>query len=150
MEVSTPWHEVILNICGTNPNDRDVNITIRWSHQSPWKAIAQVFPRFFQTHPLCGGWWGKNLFWEDLWWGKQPLCLQYSSLFKVVIPKNLPISIILGISPFLYHNLNFCNNLTDSKITDLKRLMSSLFRLVPINLKNKSLIIILFSSFLSH
>lgn len=51
MEVSTPWHEVILSICGTNPNDWDVNITIRWSHQSPWKAIAQVFPRFFQhTH----------------------------------------------------------------------------------------------------
>ncbi|RVX05595.1 Transposon TX1 uncharacterized 149 kDa protein [Vitis vinifera] len=65
-------------------------------------------------------------FWEDLWWGDQPLGTQYPRLFRVVVDKNISISSVLGPSrPFLW-NLNFRRNLSDSEIEDLEGLMRSL------------------------
>ncbi|RVW70579.1 hypothetical protein CK203_060646 [Vitis vinifera] len=47
----------------------------------------------------CSALWhqemGKELFWEDLWWGDQPLGTQYPRLFRVVLDKNIPISSVL-------------------------------------------------------
>ena len=68
-------------------------------------------------------------FWEDLWWGDQPLGVQYPRLLSVVTDKNTPISSILGSTcPFSW-NFNFRRNLSDSEIEDLEGLMRSLDRL---------------------
>ncbi|KAJ9698204.1 hypothetical protein PVL29_007339 [Vitis rotundifolia] len=65
-------------------------------------------------------------FWEDLWWGDQPLGSQYPRLFRVVLDKNIPTSSILGSScPFSW-NFNFRRNLSDPEIEDLETLMRSL------------------------
>ncbi|RVW27598.1 Protein NRT1/ PTR family 8.3 [Vitis vinifera] len=65
-------------------------------------------------------------FWEDLWWGDQPLGSQYPSLFRVVLDKNIPISSVLGPTRPFSWNLNFRRNLSDSEIEDLEGLMRSL------------------------
>ncbi|RVW49587.1 Transposon TX1 uncharacterized 149 kDa protein [Vitis vinifera] len=68
-------------------------------------------------------------FWDDLWWGDQPLGIQYPRLLSVVTDKNAPISSILGYSRPFSWNFNFRRNLTDSEIEDLESLMRSLDRL---------------------
>ena len=65
-------------------------------------------------------------FWEDLWWGDQPLGSQYSRLFRVVSDKNILISSILGSTRPFSWNFNFRHNLSDSEIEDLEGLMRSL------------------------
>ncbi|RVW90069.1 putative ribonuclease H protein [Vitis vinifera] len=65
-------------------------------------------------------------FWEDLWWGDQPLGSQYPSLFRVVLDKNIPISSVLDPTRPFSWNLNFRRNLSDSEIEDLEGLMRSL------------------------
>ena len=65
-------------------------------------------------------------FWEDLWWGDQPLGTQYSRLFGVVLDKNIPISSVLRPTRPFSWNLNFRRNLSDSEIEDLEGLMWSL------------------------
>ena len=65
-------------------------------------------------------------FWEDLWWGDQPLCTQFLSLYRVVSMRNLSISVVLGNSYLVSCNFNFRCNLIDSNIVLLERLMSSL------------------------
>nr|CAN71644.1 hypothetical protein VITISV_041775 [Vitis vinifera] len=70
---------------------------------------------------------GKEFgFWEDLWWGDQPLGTQYPRLFRVVVDKNISISSVLGPSRPFSWNLNFRRNLSDSEIEDLEGLMRSL------------------------
>ena len=65
-------------------------------------------------------------FWENLWWGDQPLGFQYPRLFRVVTDKNILISSILGFTRPLFWNFNFRCNLSDSEIEDLEGLMQSL------------------------
>ena len=68
----------------------------------------------------------ESVFWEDLWWGDQPLCVQFPSLFKVTTTKNCLISTILGNNTLLSRDLVFCRNLTDTEIEYLERLTSLL------------------------
>ncbi|RVW96792.1 hypothetical protein CK203_026095 [Vitis vinifera] len=68
-------------------------------------------------------------FWEDLWWGNQPLGVQYPRLLSVVTDTNTPISSILGSTRPFSWNFNFRRNLFDSEIEDLEGLMRSLDRL---------------------
>ena len=68
-------------------------------------------------------------FWEDLWWGDQPLGVQYPRLLRVVTDKNTLISSILGSTRPFSWNFNFRRNLSDSEIVDLEGLMQSLDRL---------------------
>ena len=65
-------------------------------------------------------------FWEDLWWGDQPLGFQYPSLFRVVTDKNISISSILGSARPFSWNFNFRRNLSNSEIEDLESFMRSL------------------------
>ncbi|RVW30887.1 hypothetical protein CK203_102789 [Vitis vinifera] len=65
-------------------------------------------------------------FWEDLWWGDQPLGVRYPRLLRVVMDKNIPISSILGSTHPFSWNFNFRRNLSDSEIEDLESLMRSL------------------------
>ena len=85
-----------LSIYGSHFNGWDANTIVRWSHRCPWKVIAQVFQECFKfTRFVVGD--GKRIqFWEDLWWGDQPLGSQYPRLFRVVSDKNISISSILG------------------------------------------------------
>ncbi|RVW98605.1 putative ribonuclease H protein [Vitis vinifera] len=70
---------------------------------------------------------GKRIrFWEDLWWGDQPLGTQYPRLFRVVVDKNIPISSVLGPTRPFSWNLNFRRNLSNSEIENLEGLMRSL------------------------
>ncbi|RVW36758.1 hypothetical protein CK203_101571 [Vitis vinifera] len=86
-------------------------------------------PRVFQVYSVCVGDGDRILFWDDLWWGDQPLGIQYPRLLSVVTDKNAPISSILRYSrPFLLE-FQFRRNLTDSEIEDLESLMRSLDRL---------------------
>ena len=62
-------------------------------------------------------------FWEDLWWGDQPLGVQYPRLFRVVMDKNIPIFSILGSTRPFSWNFNFHRNLYDHDIEDLDGLM---------------------------
>ncbi|RVW17671.1 Transposon TX1 uncharacterized 149 kDa protein [Vitis vinifera] len=120
------WHQVILSIYGSHSNGWDANTLVRWSHRCPWKAIAQVFQGFSLITRYVVGNGERIRFWEDLWWGDQPLGTQYPRLFRVVVDKNISISSVLGPSrPFLW-NLNFRRNLSDSEIEDLEGLMRSL------------------------
>ena len=68
-------------------------------------------------------------FWEDLWWGDQPLGVRYPRLLRVVTDENIPISSILGSTRPFSWNFNFRRNLFDSEIEDLESLMRSLDRL---------------------
>ncbi|RVW30353.1 Transposon TX1 uncharacterized 149 kDa protein [Vitis vinifera] len=125
-EGSALWHQVILSIYGSHSNGWDANTLVRWSHRCPWKAIAQVFQGFSLITRYVVGNGERIRFWEDLWWGDQPLGTQYPRLFRVVVDKNISISSVLGPSrPFLW-NLNFRRNLSDSEIEDLEGLMRSL------------------------
>ena len=85
-----------LSIYGSHFNGWDANTIVRWSHCCPWKVIAQVFQECFKfTRFVVGD--GKRIqFWEDLWWGDQPLGSQYPRLFRVVTDKNILISSIHG------------------------------------------------------
>ena len=65
-------------------------------------------------------------FWEDLWWGDQPLGSQYPRLFRVVTDKNILISSILGATHPFSWNFNFRRNRSDPEIEDLEDLMWSL------------------------
>ena len=87
---------------------------------------------FLHTRFVAGG--GSRIrFWENLWWGDQPLCLQFSSLLRVTTFKNCSISTILGNNISLFWDLTFRCNLTNIEIEDLERLMSLLsnFHLSP-------------------
>ena len=72
-EGSTLWHQVILSIYGTHSNGWDVNTIVRWSHCCLWKVIAQVFQDFSKYTWFVVGDGERIWFWEDLWWGDQPL-----------------------------------------------------------------------------
>ncbi|RVW97057.1 putative ribonuclease H protein [Vitis vinifera] len=125
-ESTTLWHHVILSIYGTHSNGWDANTLVRWSHRCPWKAIAQVFQDFFKYTRFVVGDGERIRFWEDLWWGDQPLKSQYPRLFRVVTDKNIPISSIFDSARLFSWNFNFCRNLSDSEIEDLECLMRSL------------------------
>ncbi|WJZ97307.1 hypothetical protein VitviT2T_015918 [Vitis vinifera] len=120
------WHQVILSIYGSHSNGWDANTIVRWSHRCPWKAISQVFQEFSSFTRFVVGNGERIRFWEDLWWGDQPLGSQYPSLFRVVLDKNIPISSVLGPTRPFSWNLNFRRNLSDSEIEDLEGLMRSL------------------------
>ncbi|RVW48807.1 putative ribonuclease H protein [Vitis vinifera] len=128
-EGSTLWHQVILSIYGSHSNGWDVNNIVRWSHRCPWKAIALVFQEFSKFTWFVVGNGDRIRFWDDLWWGDQPLGVQYPRLLSVVTDKNAPISSILGYSRPFSWNFNFRQNLSDSEIEDLEGLMRSLDRL---------------------
>ncbi|RVW61143.1 Transposon TX1 uncharacterized 149 kDa protein [Vitis vinifera] len=122
-EGSALWHQVILSIYGSHSNGWDVNNNVRWSHRCPWKAIALVFQEFSKFTRFVVGDGDRIRFWDDLWWGDQPLGTQYPRLLSVVTDKNAPISSILGYSRPFSWNFNFRRNLTDSEIEDLESLM---------------------------
>ena len=124
-ESSTLWHQVILSIYGTHSNGWDANTIVKWSHRCPWKAIAQVFQNFSKYAWFVVGDGERIHFWEDLWWGEQPLGSQYPRLFRVVTDKNILIPSILSSARPLSWNFNFRCNLSDSKIEELKSLMRS-------------------------
>ena len=107
------WHEVIASIYGTHPNRWDANIVVRWSHRCPWKAIAQGFHLFIPHTRLVVGNMEKIRFLEDLWLGDQPLCAQYTDYYRVILSRNMTISMVLGSSPPSILNLNFRRNLTN-------------------------------------
>ncbi|RVW66276.1 putative ribonuclease H protein [Vitis vinifera] len=130
-EGSALWHQVILSIYGSHSNGWDANTIVRWSHRCPWKAISQVFQEFSSFTRFVVGNGERIRFWEDLWWGDQPLGSQYPSLFRVVLDKNIPISSVLGPTRPFSWNLNFRRNLSDSEIEDLEGLMRSLDGLYP-------------------
>ncbi|RVW39059.1 Transposon TX1 uncharacterized 149 kDa protein [Vitis vinifera] len=120
------WHQVILSIYGSHSNGWDANTVVRWSHRCPWKAIAQVFQDFSKFTRFMVGDGERIRFWEDLWWGDQPLGVRYPRLLRVVTNKNIPISSILeSTRPFSW-NFNFCRNISDSEIEDLESLLRSL------------------------
>ncbi|WJZ96626.1 hypothetical protein VitviT2T_015292 [Vitis vinifera] len=125
-EGSALWHQVILSIYGSHSNGWDANTIVRWSHRCPWKAISQVFQEFSSFTRFVVGNGERIRFWEDLWWGDQPLGSQYPSLFRVVLDKNILISLVLGPTRPFSWNLNFRRNLSDSEIEDLEGLMRSL------------------------
>ncbi|RVW91093.1 hypothetical protein CK203_039951 [Vitis vinifera] len=125
-EGSALWHQVILSIYESHSNGWDANTVVRWSHRCPWKAIAQVFQDFSKFTRFMVGDRKRIRFWEDLWWGDQPLGVRYPRLLRVVTDKNIPISSILrSTRPFSW-NFNFRRNLSDSEIEDLESLMRSL------------------------
>ncbi|RVW66522.1 putative ribonuclease H protein [Vitis vinifera] len=95
-----------------------------------WRNLA-LLGKWLWRHPREGSLFGirkrgKNSFWEDLWWGDQPLGTHYPRLFRVVVDKNILISSVLGPTRPFSWNLNFRRNLSDSEIEDLEGLMRSL------------------------
>ena len=58
--------------------------------------IAQVFQDFSLYIRLVAGNGERIQFWEDLWWGDQPLSSQFASLYKVILVRNISISGVLG------------------------------------------------------
>ncbi|RVW83963.1 hypothetical protein CK203_047351 [Vitis vinifera] len=79
---SALWHQVILSIYGSHSNGWDANTIVKWLHRCPWKAIAQVFQEFSKFTRFVVGDEERIRFWEDLWWGDQPLESQYPRLFR--------------------------------------------------------------------
>ena len=110
---------------GSKDNKKGKSITPSCS----WKAIAQVSQEFSKFTRFVVGDGERIRFWEDLWWGDQPLGVQYPRLFRVVIDKNIPISSILGSTRPFFWNFNFRRNLFDSEIEDLGGLVRFLDRL---------------------
>ncbi|RVW76404.1 Molybdopterin biosynthesis protein CNX1 [Vitis vinifera] len=79
---------------GAGPDRSNI---VRWSHRCPWKAIALVYQEFSKFTRFVVGNGDRIRFWDDLWWGEQPLGVQYPRLLSVVTDKNAPISSILGL-----------------------------------------------------
>ena len=102
---STLWHQVILSIYGSH--GWDANTIVRWWYRCPWKAIAQVSREFSKFTRFVVGDGEIIRFWEYLWWGYQPLRVQYPRLFRVVMDKNIPISSILSSTHPFSWNFNF-------------------------------------------
>ena len=100
-------------------------------------VLGRLSHKSFRIFPsILSLWQGDReriCFWEDLWWGDQPLGFQYPRLFRVVIIKNILICSILGSTRPFSWNFNFRRNLSDSEIEDLECLMQSLdsWRLSP-------------------
>ena len=90
------------------------------------KSQAQVSQEFSKFTRFVVGDEERIRFWEDSWWGDQPLESQYPRLFRVVTDKNILISSILGSTRPLSWNFNFRRNLSDSEIEDLAGLVRSL------------------------
>ncbi|RVW93506.1 hypothetical protein CK203_035092 [Vitis vinifera] len=86
-------------------------------------------PRVFQVYSVVVGDGDRIRFWDDLWWGDQPLGIQYPRLLSVVTDKKCSYFINSQIFPSFLWNFNFRRNLTDSEIEDLESLMRSLDRL---------------------
>ncbi|KAL6331593.1 hypothetical protein AAG906_011533 [Vitis piasezkii] len=108
-EGSALWHQVILSIYGSHSN-----------------GYCTSFPRFSKFTRFMVGDGERIRFWEDLWWGDQPLGVRFPRLLRVVMDKNIPISSILGSTRPFSWNFNFRRNLSDSEIEDLESLMRSL------------------------
>ena len=68
----------------------------------------------------------KIRFWEDLWLGDQPLCAQYTNLYRVILSRNLTISMVHGSSLPSTFYLNFQRNLINSEIEYFQGLLLSL------------------------
>ena len=85
--------------------------------------------RFFKYTQFVVGDGKRIQFWEDLWWGDQPLGFQYPRLFRVVTDKNILLSSILGSAHPFSWNFNIRHNLFDSQIEGLESFMRSLVRL---------------------
>ena len=98
---------------------------VKWSHRCPWKAIAQGFHLFIHHTCLVVGNRETIRFWEDLWMGDRPLCAQYTDLYRIILSRNLTISMVLGSSSSIL-NLIFRHNLTDSEIEHFHGLLLSL------------------------
>ena len=77
------------------------NIIAKWSCRCPWKAFIWVFQIVSGTTRFVVVDKVRILFWEDLWWGNQPLCSQFSCLYRIVTVKNFTISTILTLFYFL-------------------------------------------------
>ncbi|KAL6332087.1 hypothetical protein AAG906_020768 [Vitis piasezkii] len=90
------------------------------------QAIAQVSQEFSKFTQFVVGDGEIIWFWEDSWWGDQPLGVQYPKLFRVVTDKNIHISSIFGSTRPFSWNSNFRRNLSDFEIKDLEGLMQSL------------------------
>ena len=54
-------------------SEKDVNTIVKSVTTLPMKAIAQVFQDFTKYTHLVVGDKARICFWEDLWWGNQPL-----------------------------------------------------------------------------
>ncbi|RVX04307.1 Beta-arabinofuranosyltransferase RAY1 [Vitis vinifera] len=105
---------------------RNLALLGKWLWRYPREGSALWHQGFSLITRYVVGNGERIRFWEDLWWGDQPLGTQYPRLFRVVVDKNISISSVLGPSrPFLW-NLNFRRNLSDSEIEDLESLMRSL------------------------
>ena len=145
------WHQVILSIYGLHSHGWDVNNIVRWSHRCHWKAIAQVSQEFSKFTRFVVGDGDRIRFWEDLWWGDQPLGVQYPRLLSVVTDKNTHISSIFGSTRPFSWNFNFHRNLSDSEIKDLEGLMRSLDCLhITFGSRYKILVFISFRTFHSQ
>ena len=80
---------------------------------------------FYQVHLVCGGRFSKNPFLGRLMVGGSTFGFLILGILRIFINKNLPISSILGSFYAFSWNFNFCHNLSNFKIEDLKRLMFS-------------------------
>ena len=58
--------------------------------------------------------------------GDHPLCSQFPGLLRIVLVKNLTISLGLGFTDHFSWNLNFCHNLSDLEIEDIETHVVSL------------------------
>ncbi|RVW95847.1 putative ribonuclease H protein [Vitis vinifera] len=125
-EGSALWHQVILSIYGSHSNGWDANTIVRMVTSLSLEGYFSSLSRVFLVTRFVVGNGERIRFWEDLWWGDQPLGSQYPSLFRVVLDKNIPISSVLGPTRPFSWNLNFRRNLSDSEIEDLEGLMRSL------------------------
>lgn len=86
-------------------------------------------------------------FWENLWWGDQLSCSQFTRCSKVATVIYLPISTILGFSFPFFWNQNFYCNLNDLETEDLERLIFSLISVhLPPSIPNTITWLLSFSS----
>lgn len=84
----------------TYPNGWDANMAVRWSYRCYWKATSQDCHLFSQFTSFVVGNGDGIQFQEYLWWGVQPLYLQYLGLYRVISVTNLTILVVLFGSSF--------------------------------------------------
>ena len=90
------------------------------------ESYSSRFSFIHSSNLPCDGNREKIRFWEDLWLGDQPLCAQYTDLYRIILSRNLTISIVLGSSRLSTLNLIFMRNLTDLEIEHFQGLLLSL------------------------
>ena len=77
-----------------------------------WKGLMSVKDDFLSRGLMVVGNGQNTRFWEDVWLGDRPLCVQYPTLYRIVNHSNVSVAHVMAASPL---NIGFRRALSGDK-----------------------------------